>query len=202
MQKDYRQSSHLSHKAWNIHTLLIKSTFFGLNLLLLLSFLFLSYQLDCWFRVSFQLSSQQLFERNLCLWCHVLALSSLFTDWLKCHVTFLFNSTHTLVRLLCLVIQHLDVSGHLFNIHPRAAVTNKLCSRPADRLTFYLKNPTLFSRKVGKLVGFLALLFKEFCRFTASWSSSVFKILSAIFQRFFALKSATQLLFARSRYSK
>ena len=72
----------------------------------------------------------------------------------------------------------------------------------SDRLTFCLKNPTLFSRKVGNLSDFLPILFKAFCTFILShrFDHPVLKgFLSAIFQRFFALKSAMR-LFLQPRY--
>ena len=61
----------------------------------------------------------------------------------------------------------------------------------ADRLTFYLKNSTLFSRKVSKFVGFLVLLFKEFCRFSVASVLIIkwyLRFLSAIFSKIFCIK--------------
>ena len=71
-----------------------------------------------------------------------------------------------------------------------------------DRLTFHLKNPTLFSRKVGKPSDFLTNIFQEhFVHSTlvTIWSASV---PSAIFQRFFASKSAMQLFLAATICNK
>ena len=71
----------------------------------------------------------------------------------------------------------------------------------SDRLTFYLKNLTLFSRKVRNLSDFLPIFFKAFCTFSVS-RRLVADFPSAIFQRFFALKSAMRLFFATAKHNK